>query len=150
MVGKDRYNLLQFHFHAPSEEQVRGRNFDMVAHLVHANRAGELAVVAVLFQKGFSNRGLRSFWDHLPKVTNEKKKLSSVRVNPTNMLPRNRSYYTFTGSLTTPPCTEGVRWFVLKNPVEFSPQQHAGFWSIYRNNNRPIQALNNRKILVSQ
>ncbi len=139
------YQLLQFHFHRPSEERVNGKSFDMVIHLVHKDDEGKLAVVAVLLEKGAENSLIQTIWDHLPLEV-------GMDVTPTkaidlkDLLPENRAYYTYMGSLTTPPCTEDVLWMVFKQPAPVSPEQIAIFSRLYKHNARPVQPLNNRLI----
>jgi carbonic anhydrase len=147
-VGKDKYELLQFHFHTPSEEEVDGKEFDLVAHLVHQSADGKLAVVAVLFDRGADNNGLKTFWDKLPKDSGETRSLPKSMINATDLLPASKTYFTFNGSLTTPPCGENVRWLVLKTPVTVSKDQTTAFRKIYPLNNRPVQPLNGRKVRV--
>jgi len=149
-IGAKTYQLVQFHFHHPSEEKIKGKGFDMVAHLVHKSAEGNLAVVAVLIKKGQANKFMDTLWAHLPKVEGKEEAPANVRIDITNLLPAQRGYYTYTGSLTTPPCSEGVTWFVLKTPVEMSNAQIQKFAHIYKNNARPIQPLNNRVISESR
>ena len=144
------YQLVQFHFHHPSEERIKGKGFDMVAHLVHKNAEGNLAVVAVLIKKGQANKFIETLWAHLPKEEGKEEAPANVRIDITSLLPAQRGYYTYTGSLTTPPCSEGVTWLVLKTPVEVSNAQIQKFAHIYKNNARPIQPLNNRVISESR
>lgn len=144
-----KYNLAQFHFHAPAEEKVNGEQFELVAHLVHKNDQGELAVVGVLFEVGDPNESLQRFWPYLPREENKEAALP-VEINPADLLPEARGYYTYEGSLTTPPCSEGVRWLVLKTPVSISERQKDAFRAIYRNNNRPVQPLNGRIVRESE
>ena len=147
-LGKDRYELLQFHFHTPSEEEIDGKEFDLVAHLVHKSADGKLAVVAVMFDRGEENKALKAYWDKLPRESGETRALPKSQINAADMLPTNRGYYTFKGSLTTPPCSENVRWLVLKTPVSVSKEQTTAFRKIYPLNNRPVQPLNARKVQV--
>ena len=149
-VGDKTYTLRQFHFHHPSEEQINGRGYDMVAHLVHADDDGRLAVVAVLLKSGASNAFLASIWNNFPTEKEKAVENASVSVNVADFLPSDHAYYTFTGSLTTPPCSEGVTWYVLKTPVQLSPEQVAVFAKVYSMNARPIQPLNGRELLVSK
>jgi carbonic anhydrase len=149
-VGDQRYELVQFHFHKPSEEKINGKGFPMVAHLVHKNAAGDLAVVAVLLKQGSANPVVGKLWANLPAEKEKEKVAEKVSVNAAQLLPKNHAYYTFPGSLTTPPCSEGVTWFVLVNPNELSGEQIARFGRIYSGNARPTQALNGRVIKVSQ
>jgi carbonic anhydrase len=148
-VGGTRYELLQFHFHRPSEERVNGKPYDMVAHLVHKDAAGQLAVVGVLLEKGAQRPVLQQVFDHLPGEKGKEVAVPGVSIDLTNLLPSKRAYYTFTGSLTTPPCSEGVTWFVLKQPSQVSADQVARFGQIYAMNARPVQPLNGRRVRMS-
>lgn len=150
VVGDVRYELQQFHFHHPSEEQVHGKTSDMVVHLVHKDAQGHLAVVAVLLNHGSTNSVIQALWANLPAVKEKPATLASVSIDANGLLPASRGYYTFAGSLTTPPCTEGVTWFVLKTPVELSAAQIAAFAKLYPMNARPLQPLHGRKILETK
>ena len=123
-VQGKRYELVQFHFHKPSEEKINGKSADMVAHLVHKDADGNLAVVAVLLKTGQPNKLVETLWKNLPPTKEKETTVAGVQVNATDLLPPNKAaYYTFTGSLTTPPCSEGVTWFVLKSPsLHFQPR----------------------------
>jgi carbonic anhydrase len=149
-IGDQRYELVQFHFHHPSEEKIDGQGFDMVAHLVHKDAAGKLAVVAVLFTPGAGNPLLDTLWRNVPKDENHESAPAAVQVNAADLLPKDRSYYSFTGSLTTPPCTEGVRWFVLRHPGNLSAQQLQVFATRYPMDARPVQPINGRDISASK
>jgi carbonic anhydrase len=149
-VGDKRYQLTQFHFHHPSEERINGQRFAMVAHLVHASPDGALAVVAVLLDPGVTNLVIASVWQHLAAHEGPEQKLDAVQIDATGLLPKDRGYDTFTGSLTTPPCTEGVTWFVLRTPQTILQSQADAFGKIYPSNARPIQALNGRELLASK
>ena len=140
------YQLLQFHFHTPSEEKIDGRNFPLVAHLVHRNAQGQLAVVAVLFKLGKENAALKPVFAQLPGKEGEKRAIDGG-FDPAQLLPAARGYYAFSGSLTTPPCSEEVRWQVMKTPVELSSAQLASFRKLYKMNARPVQPLNDRTVL---
>jgi carbonic anhydrase len=144
-VGGTRYELLQFHFHKPSEEKVDGKAHDMVAHLVHKGADGKLAVVAVLLDKGGANPTLDAIWTTLHKEK-AKEPTSHSSIDASTLLPPDKGYYTFLGSLTTPPCSEDVRWFVLKTPVKIEQGQLAAFGKLYPMNARPTQPLNGRII----
>lgn len=148
-VGADNYTLLQFHVHTPSEEQVKGKAYDMVAHLVHKNAAGQLAVVGVLFEKGAENAALAPVVAKLPKNAGPERSYAEVNVDAAKLLPADRGYYTFEGSLTTPPCSEGVRWMVLKTPVTASPAQLDAIKAIVHHNARPVQPLHGRVVKES-
>jgi carbonic anhydrase len=144
-LASGTYKLVQFHFHAPSEEKIDGHPYAMVAHLVHRNDAGQLAVVAVLFKEGKPNPTLAKVFAIMPAQEGAKVALQGG-ANATDLLPAVQSYYAYVGSLTTPPCTEGVRWQVLKQPVELSKEQLAAFRKLYPMNARPVQPLNGRKV----
>jgi carbonic anhydrase len=144
-IGGHVYDVVQFHFHHPSEEKIQGRAYDMVAHIVHKDSEGHLAVVAVLLKSGAENKFLGGFWSHLPPSAGPEQTFADVKVNLADLLPDARGYYTFMGSLTTPPCTEQVRWFVLKTPVDLSATQIAAFARLYPDNARPTQPANGRK-----
>ena len=143
------YRLLQLHFHRPSEERVGGRGFDMVMHLVHKDDEGHLAVVAVLLERGAEHPLIQTFWNNLPLETNVEL-APVIMIDPNKLLPEARAYYTYMGSLTTPPCSDGVLWMVLKQPLQISDDQIAIFSRLYKNNARPLQAANGRLIKESR
>jgi carbonic anhydrase len=149
-VGGHRYELRQFHFHHPSEEKINGKPHAMVVHLVHADAEGNLAVVAVLLDPGRANALIRTLWDHLPRKKGKESVAQNLRINAVGLLPASRGYYTYKGSLTTPPCTENVTWFILKSPVQLSPAQISAFARRYPNNSRPVQPLNGRTVLQTR
>ncbi|OWW22655.1 carbonic anhydrase [Noviherbaspirillum denitrificans] len=142
------YELQQFHFHRPAEEKVDGRGFDMVAHLVHKDEEGRLAVIAVLIESGEQHPGIQTVWNNLPLEKYEPL-VPVIQFDPSMMLPERREYYTFMGSLTTPPCDEGVLWIVMKEPIKASKQQLDIFARLYPMNARPVQALSGRLIKES-
>jgi carbonic anhydrase len=146
-VGGERYELVQFHFHRPSEEHIHGHDFAMVTHLVHKNAKGELAVVAVLIKQGGANAFLKPVFDHFPPKGTAEEPVAGATLNVSDFLPAQHGYYTFDGSLTTPPCSEHVRWFVLKTPVEASAAQVQQFTARYPHDARPVQPLNDRKVV---
>jgi carbonic anhydrase len=148
-VGGKQYKLQQFHFHHPSEEAIAGKHQDMVAHLVHADAQGNLAVVAVLLSPGTANDLVNQLWKNIPKEKEKESAPANVQINVSNLLPSDRGYYTFTGSLTTPPCSENVKWFVLKSPTTLSNAEIAQFGKVYPHNARPTQPLNGRVIQES-
>ncbi|WP_410498222.1 carbonic anhydrase [Chitinibacter sp. S2-10] len=149
-IGNDRYQLLQFHFHTPSEEAIGGKRYPMVAHLVHKNDAGQLAVVALLINQGKTDHPLfNQFWAKLPAGHNETLIFDEVQYNVARLLPAKLNYWTFMGSLTTPPCSEGVRWIVLKQPLSISAKQIARFKREFAMNARPLQSLFDRAVLDS-
>ncbi len=146
-VGGRSYPLVQFHFHHPAEEEISGQGYAMVAHLVHSDVAGHTAVVAILFKEGEENPFIKVLWDHMPAQKGMETVPSGVRIDLSQLLPATLGYYSFSGSLTTPPCSEGLRWYVLNTPVEVSAAQLAAFAKLYPHNVRPIQARNGREIL---
>ncbi|WP_257645046.1 carbonic anhydrase, partial [Sphaerotilus montanus] len=147
-VAGRRYDLVQFHFHRPSEERINGRQYDMVAHLVHKDPEGRLAVVAVLMDQGKQHPMVQLVWNSLPLEKNEELQ-SPAPIDMNLLLPEDRRYYTYMGSLTTPPCSEGVLWLVLKQPAQMSPDQLAVFARLYPMNARPIQQASGRLVKES-
>jgi carbonic anhydrase len=146
VVDGIQFDLKQFHFHVPSENLIKGKSFPMEGHLVHADKDGHLAVVAVMVTEGEANKALEKAWAQLPEK-GEKVALTSD-ISPLEILPENRDYYRFNGSLTTPPCSEGVRWLVMKQPITASKEQIEQFLHvIHHHNNRPVQAVNARPVL---
>src|SRR5579862_231330 len=149
-VGDARYQLTQFHFHRPSEDQIRGKVHDMVAHFVFASSDKKLAAVTVFLKAGAANSTMQQIWDYMPMTEGPEHEIPGVQLNPAGLLPNDIGYYTYMGSLTAPPCTEGVVWFVLKTPVEISAEQIAKFAELYPHDVRPIQPLNGRLVQESQ
>jgi len=146
-VDGQEFELKQFHFHAPSENLINGMSYPMEAHLVHADNAGNLAVIAVMFVEGKTNESLAQGWAVLPEKAGDNNRLSPG-IWAEGILPSNRDYYRYNGSLTTPPCTEGVRWLVMKEPVSASKDQVEKFAHVMHHpNNRPVQAVNARPVL---
>lgn len=144
------YELVQFHFHKPSEEKINGKAYDMVVHLVHQSKEGKLAVIGVLMEAGKENSLIRTLWTHLPLEQNKAVVRDDVKINPAQLIPPKSGYYTFLGSLTTPPCSEGVLWLVMKTPIQVSKEQLASFNTVYKNNIRPTQPTNGRVIKESR
>jgi len=139
------YNLLQFHFHTPSEHQINGEAAAMELHLVHDNGKGDLAVVAVMLNAGESSELIESLWENIPPI-GETQKIPQVMVDITDLLPESSNYFNYVGSLTTPPCSEGVMWYVLTEPMEISEEQIEMFQTLYTTNARPVQPTNGRSI----
>ena len=149
-VGGKRYELVQFHFHHPSETKLGGQGFPLELHLVHKDADGKLAVVGVLMANGSANPVLANIFKYLPTEKGKESAPDGVGVDPTKLLPTNRAYYTFPGSFTTPPCTEGVTWFVLRTPVHVSKHEVASFAALYPLNARPDQPLNGRLVQMTK
>lgn len=142
-----QFELKQFHFHAPSENLINGKSFPMEAHLVHADKDGNLAVVAVMFTEGENNKALEKAWAQMPHEAGGKETLAAG-ISPLDILPPDRNYYRFDGSLTTPPCSEGVRWLVMKDSIPASKEQIEKFaHAMHHPNNRPVQPVNARTVL---
>lgn len=148
-VRGKRYKLLQFHFHSPSEHKINGKSYPLEMHAVHENAAGELAVVTVLFERGSKNEALEPIWQNMPTHSQSKQSVKDVKVNVADLLPPNKEYYYYTGSLTTPPCTEGVRWYIIKDTKELARWQIERFKEVMGNNSRPTQPHNGRVVLSS-
>lgn len=146
--GIARYKLLQVHFHTPSEEVLYGLPYPMVAHFVHADHAGNLAVLGVLFEEGAHNAELEKLIKAAPKQEAEAETVKGVTFDPSKLLPANLSVYRYEGSLTTPPCTEGVRWHVARNHVTASAAQIAALHAIMGDNARPTQPLYGRMLVA--
>jgi carbonic anhydrase len=149
-VRGSTYRLLQFHFHTPSEEQLNFKRFPMVAHLVHKNSEGQLAVVAVLLDEGLANPLIDKVWTYMPLDNGDRVRMPAGLLNLSELLPTDQRYYQFMGSLTTPPCSEGVLWMVLKQPVTLSKAQFKLFTQLYPNNARPVQPINGRAVREAQ
>jgi carbonic anhydrase len=150
IVGGQRYQLTQFHFHHPSEEYIHGKPYDMEVHLMHQASDGKVAGVAVLLKAGSANATIQQIWEHMPKSESKEEEIAGVEVNPAGLLPHDTAYYTYQGSLTAPPCSEGVTWFVLKTPVEISAEEINAFATLYPHDVRPLQPLNGRVVKESQ
>lgn len=152
IAGGVRYDLVQFHFHHPAEEAVRGKLTDMDIHLVHKSADGKLAVVALRLAEDRAtapNAVLAALWPHLPTKVGDTEKVTEM-VNPGGLLPSDQGYWTYTGSLTVPPCTEDVRWFILEQEVTLSRDQLLAFAALFKVNSRPLQDLHGRRIEASE
>ncbi len=143
-----KYELKQFHFHTPSEHETFGRQLPMEIHFVHQSQEGDLAVIGVLARTSYrSNPALDRLWAHLPKKTGETNNAGGLRQNPITLLPMKHDFITYQGSLTTPPCSEGVLWLVMQTPLRVSNRQIEKFTKIIGENARPVQPLNGRTVL---
>lgn len=145
----ERFELLQFHFHHPSEHTVEGRPYPMELHLVHANAKGELAVLGIFLQEGAENAALAPVWKAMPNRKADAKAIADSQVDLAKLLPNNRKMFRYFGSLTTPPCSEIVKWVVFKDPIQVSAAQIAQFKQIFPLNARPVQPLERRFLLQS-
>lgn len=149
MLGDVPYELLQFHYHAPSEHALNGRHYAMEVDLVHRNADGNIAIVGVFLKKGTHNKVLQNVLDNVSVTINQPRIIQELLINATDLLPNKRDYFYYNGSLTTPPCTENVNWMVMKNPIEVSEKQVAHFIKLIGNNARSLQPLNWREPLGS-
>ncbi len=147
-VMNQQYELVQFHFHRPSEERINGKGFEMVVHMVHRDADGKLAVVAVLIERGKPQPLIQTVWNNLP-LEKHTTVTPTIVIDVNELLPQRRDYFTYMGSLTTPPCSEGVLWLVMKEPVQASPAQLALFSRLYPMNARPVQSSSGRVIKES-
>jgi carbonic anhydrase len=142
------YRLLQFHFHTPSEHHVAGQPREMEAHFVHKNDQGQLAVVGVMIKSGEENAALKAVWEGMPKEI-KATEIKGAVINAGDILPATKHYQHYIGSLTTPPCSEGVQWIVMNEPIEMSPAQIKAFKTVFSHNARPVQAREDRFLLNS-
>lgn len=143
-INGEKYDLVQFHFHTPSEHTIEGSRYPMEMHLVHKNKKGALAVVGVMMVVGRHNRLLESLWDNLPYQ--EGKESLKERINLAELLPAGEQTFRYPGSLTTPPCSEGVKWNILLAPIAISNEQLTAFRDIFENNSRPVQPTRKRVV----
>lgn len=146
-IGDEKYALKQYHFHGPSEHTVNGKHSPMEMHMVHQSDDKKLAVVAVLIEEGSAaHAAFEPIWNNLPKTKSEETHFTNVKVDVNQLLPATQTTYRYSGSLTTPPCSEKVNWIVFTDPIKLSAAQIGKFTSIIKNNNRPTQPLNGRAI----
>ena len=146
-VGGRSFELKQFHFHSPSENTIEGQSYPMEAHFVHADENGNLAVIGVMFKPGEPNAELEKAWARIPEEAGQENALEET-VDANLLLPPDRAYYRYNGSLTTPPCSEGVRWFIMKSNDTASQEQIEKFVStLHHANNRPVQPINARVVI---
>ncbi len=148
--GDTRYHLTQFHFHRPSEETIDGKSYPMEVHLMHQSSDGKVAGVVVFLKAGDANATVQQIWDHMPMTKGGEEEIPGVKIDPAGLLPAKLGYYVYRGSITAPPCTEGVTWIVLKTPVTVSSRQIEAFAKLYPHDVRPIQPLNGRVVQQSR
>jgi len=149
-VGDESYELQQYHFHAPSEHTINGQRFPMEMHLVHQSADGALAVLGVVIEEGKHNPAFEPVWANLPHQPGEQVHLEHLSINVDDLLPKGQDTYRYRGSLTTPPCSEGVAWLVSVDSIALSKQQIEAFTVIFQGNNRPVQSLNARAVFVDR
>lgn len=142
----ETYQLLQMHFHTPSEHTVSGKSFPLELHFVHKSTEGSLAVIGVMFKEGQENKILKTLWAGIPSEKNKEIEIDGWTLDPRALMPTKHTHYHYAGSLTTPPCSEKVNWNVLNSPIEASTEQIGAFKKLYPINARPAQPLNSRKL----
>jgi len=147
-IGDQSFDLRQYHFHSPSEHTVDGEHYPMEMHLVHTSSAGELAVIGVFIEEGEHNAAFEPVWSNMPTEPGTETLIEHVQVNIDDMLPSDTASWRYQGSLTTPPCSEGVRWIVLKTPIQLDAAQVKQFQDVFTGNNRPTQPLNDRSVVT--
>lgn len=145
-IDGTRFDLLQFHFHSPSEHTINGKQAAAEMHLVHKSAAGGLAVVGVMIEAGDHNASVDPVWSNIPSEEGKTEPTSST-VNALSLLPEDRRTTRYDGSLTTPPGTQGVKWNLMTQPITVSKEQIAQFRKAYFGNNRPTQPLNGRVVI---
>jgi len=146
-VDGEVFLLKQFHFHTPSENQINGKNFPLEVHFVHVSKKNHLAVVSVMFKEGVDNPIIRKIWNKMPHKSGKSRSIYVDQEQINSMLPKDKSHYKFTGSLTTPPCSENVKWMVMKNQATISGSETREFLhTMHHHNNRPVQEINGRVI----
>lgn len=150
VVGGKRYQLTQFHFHRPSEELINGRAFAMDVHFMFEADDHAVAGVAALVNPGESNDLVAQLWTYMPTTAGPEHEVPGITINPAELLPHEYGYYEYEGSVTAPPCTEGVRWIVLRTPIQLSRDQIGAFVRVYPNDARPAQPLNGRVVKESR
>lgn len=145
--GNERFELIQFHFHRHSEHLVDGKPYPMEMHLVHKTPGNQYVVIGVFINRGKYNPEIEKIWNRIPKEINKEFSYENELINLANLLPKNKEYFHYNGSLTTPPCSENVSWFLLETPIEISEEQIKYFEKFIDHNARPVQKLNHRIIV---
>ena len=145
-IGSQNFTLSQFHFHTPAGDQIKGEEFPMAAHLLHKSPSGQLLAVVVLFRIGNENSTLNELLPIIPSKADGNHSYSEIKIDPTSLIPANKSYFRYLGSLTAPPCTEGVEWIILKLPIELSADQLTAYRKKFPDNARVTQPLNERPV----
>jgi carbonic anhydrase len=149
VLGHERYALQQFHFHTPGGDKLNGEAFEFAAHILHKSASGQLLAIVVPFRVGAESPLLAQVLPHIPPRVNGDHVIDKVQVNVDELLPRKRSYYRYSGSLTDSPCTENVEWLVMKDPLTLSKAQLATWRSHFKDNMRGVNPLNGRAVLES-
>ena len=149
-IGNEQFQLLQYHFHSPSEHTVHGKHFPIEMHMVHQSADGKFAVIGVFIKEGQRNAAFDPVWSNLPKLKSLEHHLEHVTVDVNQLLPTKLTTYRYEGSMTTPPCIEGVKWIIMTDAVQLSAQQISTFRNVMKGNNRPVQPLNGRKVVTDR
>lgn len=145
--GGTIFNLIQIHFHTPSEHAISGKRYPLTGHFVHATEDGKLGVLGVMFEEGSANAELAKI---LAAAQSDQASVPDQMIDPNGMLPADRAVYRYMGSLTTPPCSEGVNWHVLKEPITASGEQIATLGQLMGDNARPLRSHNNRLVVAPE
>ena len=148
-LGGEALSLQQFHFHMPGGDKLWGEEFPMGMHFLHKSASGRLVSLVLLFRQGAENQALKALLPHMPAQGLPEQSLAQVQVDPAEWLPASKGHYRYEGSLTAPPCTEGVLWLVMKQPLEVSAAQLAMLHRLFPDNARPTQPLHGREVLES-
>ena len=146
-IGEDVFQLVQFHFHTPSEHRIASKAFPMEVHFVHKRLDGVLGVIGVMVEEGEPHAEIARIWPYIPTQPGAAKQVADIMIDATKLLPKEMRYYRLMGSLTTPPCSEGVNWFILQDPITASKGQIAAFRKLFPMNARPLQHENHRLII---
>ena len=149
LIGKQTYTLQQFHFHTPGGDRIEGEEFAMAAHLLHKSQSGQLLALVVLFRQGAENAALAALWPRIPGRADGDHTVADALADPAALLPAGHAYYRYEGSLTSAPCTEGVTWLVMKQPLTVSADQLAYWRTRFTDNIRPPQKLQGRVVQES-
>jgi carbonic anhydrase len=149
-IDGDKFELLQFHMHHPSEHTLNGQHFPVELHFVHKSDDGRLGVVGVFIKEGQYNPTFQKILDNMPKSAGTTNSSKGVMVSPAKLLPENAEFYRYEGSLTTPPCSQIVDWAVYDQPIQASTKQINEFAALYPMNARPIQSPDRRYLLKGQ
>jgi carbonic anhydrase len=147
-VGAESYTLLQFHFHHPSEHLINGKNFPMEVHFVHRNAAGSLAVIGVLMTGGKPNATFSKIIATMPQHEGPATPADAA-IDASKLVPAGKGYYRYSGSLTTPPCSEVVNWLLLRDSIQVAQADIDAFGKLFPMNARPVQKDNRRFVLSS-
>lgn len=145
-LNNERYVLKQLHYHVPSEHQLGGKNYPGEMHFVHANSTGNIAIVGVMLQNGEANDVLRILLNGTQLTVENEVEFTANKVDLSALIPTMPTFYHYSGSLTTPPCSEKVQWYIVKQPLALASDQLAIMTDLYEGNNRPVQSQGRRLV----